>query len=97
MKLILDSFDDDRSLQLLSNCARVMRPGARLLVIDRVIPAGDDPDIGKFADLEMLVLTPGGRERTEAEFRQLYEKAGLELTRIIPTRSFKCLVEGIRR
>ena len=44
-----------------------MRPGTKLLVIDRVIPAGDDADIGKFADLEMPVLTPGGRERTEAD------------------------------
>jgi SAM-dependent methyltransferase len=97
MKLILDNFDDDRSSQLLGNCSRVMRPGAKLLVIDRVIPAGDDADIGKFTDLEMLVLTPGGRERTEAEFRQLYEEAGLELARVIPTRSLKCIVEGIRR
>jgi len=97
MKLILTNFDDDRSATLLGNCSRIMQPGAKLLVIDRVISAGDDADIGKFADLEMLVLTPGGRERTEAEFRRLYEQAGLELARIIPTRSLKCIVEGIRR
>ena len=72
-----------------------MRPGAKLLVVDRVIAAGDESDIGKFSDLEMLVLTGGGRERTEAEFRQLYDRAGFDLTRVISTKSVTSVIEGV--
>ena len=45
------------------------------------------------SDLNMLV-SPGGQERTEAEYRALYAAAGFELTRVIPTRSRISLIEG---
>jgi hypothetical protein len=41
----------------------------------------------------MMVLTEG-RERTEQEFRELYERAGFMLTKVIPTRSVLSIVEG---
>jgi hypothetical protein len=44
----------------------------------------------------MLVITPGGRERTEAEYRALFEKAGFKLTRIVPTQDEMSIIEGIR-
>jgi hypothetical protein len=67
------------------------------LVVERVIVPGDEADGDKWSDLEMLVLSGGGRERTELEFKALYEQAGFDLTRIIATRSRLCLIEGIRR
>jgi hypothetical protein len=44
----------------------------------------------------MLAVLPGGRERTEAEYRALFEKAGFKLTRIVPTQDDMSLIEGIR-
>lgn len=95
MKFIIHDWDDDRAIRILRNCRRVMRGGAKLLVIERVLSAGDDPDFGKFSDLQMLVFAPSGRERTEAEFRSLYDAAGLRLTRVVPTTSPLSIIEGV--
>ncbi len=60
-----------------------------------VIPTGNEPSVAKLLDLEMMVIT-GGRERTEAEFRALFESSGFELSRVIPTASDVCVVEGVK-
>jgi hypothetical protein len=62
-------------------------------LIESVIPTGNEPGPGKIMDLEMLVM-PGGRERTEAEFRALFAGAGFDLTRIVPTQSPLSVVEA---
>jgi O-methyltransferase domain/Dimerisation domain len=97
MKKVIHDWDDERASIILRNCQRAMRPGAKLLVLDRVIAPGDESDIGKFSDLEMLILTGGGRERTEAEFRQLYDLIGFDVTRVISTKSVTSVIEGVRR
>ena len=61
-----------------------------------VIPDHDRDFIGKWADLEML-LGVDGRERTTAEYRTLLERAGLEMTRVIPTASPFSLIEAKAR
>jgi hypothetical protein len=48
----------------------------------------------KLLDLEMLVVTHGGRERTEAEFRGLLREAGLALTRVVRTESPMVVLEA---
>jgi hypothetical protein len=53
----------------------------RLLVIELVLPPGNDPSLGKLFDLLMLVDL-GGRERTEADYRTLLAGAGFELTAV---------------
>ena len=63
-----------------------MKNDSKLLVIEAVIPEGNDPHPGKFMDINMLAMT-GGRERTEKEFAELFENAGLKLSRIIQTHS----------
>jgi hypothetical protein len=68
----------------------------KVLVAEQVIPPGNEPFMGKLLDLHMLVMAPGGRERTEAEYRALFEKAGFQLTRIVPTQREVSIVEGIR-
>jgi len=67
-----------------------------LLLLETVIPEDDEPDLGKFIDIEMLVL-PGGRERTAHEFRVLLDDAGFDMTRVIPTRSALSVIEAVRR
>lgn len=70
-----------------------MQPKSRLLVVDAVIPPGNEPGFAKFLDLVMLTI-PGGKERTGAEFQSLYQSAGFELVRIVPTRTEVSFVEG---
>jgi orsellinic acid C2-O-methyltransferase len=76
-----------------------MSPEAKLLIIEGVYPPridGSPESRGAAAnDVNMLVCT-GGRQRSEAEFRELYAAAGLRLTRIIPTMVASCLIEGAR-
>lgn len=68
---------------------------AKVLIIDTIIPEGDEPHFGKIMDLEML-LTPGGKERTPDEFEGLLNAAGFRMTRIIPTRSLVGIVEAVK-
>jgi hypothetical protein len=58
-----------------------------------VIPPGNDPNFGKLLDLNMLLI-PGGKERTENEYRALYTAAGFRLTSITPTASEVSVIEG---
>lgn len=95
VKRVLHDWDDDRAVAILRSCARAMNDGGRVLVIDMVIPPGNDPHLGKFYDLTMLVNL-GGRERTEPEFAELLAAAGLRITRVLPTQSPLSIVEGIR-
>jgi SAM-dependent methyltransferase len=94
MKYIIHDWDDDLCLKILGNCRRAMAPNGRVLVVDAVIPPGNDPHWGKLLDINMLV-GPGGRERTRSEFAQLFARAGLKVTRIIPTASPLSIVEGV--
>lgn len=96
LKLVIHDWDNDRALQILRSCHRAMRASSRLIVIDCVLQPGDEPDPGKFIDLNMLVMTTGGRERSEPEFRDLFAKAGFELTQIVPTATPKSVIEGVR-
>jgi hypothetical protein len=63
------------------------------MVIEAVIPPGVEPHFAKFIDLNMLVMT-GGRERTEEEFRRLFDASGFRLTRIVATESPFSVIEG---
>jgi O-methyltransferase domain len=83
----------EQCLVMLGNCRRAMNPGGRLLIIEMVLPAGDTPHPGKMLDMMMLV-GPGGQERTEQEYGTLLSKAGLRLTRVVPTESPVSVVEA---
>ena len=93
LKWIVHDWDDERALTILKNCREAMGPNGTLLLAEAVIPLGDTPSPRKFGDLGMLVAE-GGQERTEQEFRTLFETAGFKLTRIVPTRSPLSLIEG---
>lgn len=96
LKSILHDWDDERSITILKNCREVMRCGSRLLVIERVVPEGNEPSEAKLFDINMLVVL-GGLERTAGEYQGLFEAAGFELTRIIRTEAPVSIVEGVPR
>lgn len=93
MRHIIHDWDDDKSVTILRNCRQAMGNCGRLLVVEGVVPPGNEPSISKFFDLAMMVL-PGGLERTEEEYRQLFEVAGFRLTRIVPTKTWVSVLEG---
>ena len=90
---IIHDWSEEQCLTILGNCRRAMHPTSRLLIIEMVLPEGNTPHPGKLLDLMMLV-GPGGRERTEAEYAALLGKAGLRLTRVVPTDSAVSVVEA---
>jgi hypothetical protein len=94
MKYILHNWDDEHCVRLLSNCREAMNPGGRVLVADAVVLPVEKPDWGKLLDIQMMVVVPG-KERTRAEFAVLFARAGLELTRVIPTDCPLSLIEGV--
>jgi ubiquinone/menaquinone biosynthesis C-methylase UbiE len=83
---VIHDWDDARSIAILENCHRAMAATGRLLLVEGVVRAGNEPDLSKLFDLTMMVLA-GGRERTAAEYRALLETAGFDLANIIPTLS----------
>lgn len=96
LKYILHNWDDERAIAILKQCHKVIPDNGKVLVAEKVIPPGNEPFMGKLFDLHMLAVTSGGRARTEAEYRALFEKAGFKLTRIVPTQDDVSIIEGIR-
>jgi hypothetical protein len=96
MKNIIHDWSDEKALSILRNCHRAGKANAKVILIEAVITPGDEPHFAKWLDLEMLLL-PGGRERTEEEFAQLFERAGFKLTRVVPTKSPVCVLEAEKR
>ena len=93
MKYIMHDWDDARAVKILANCRKAIAKNGALLIVDTVIPPGNDPHWGKLLDLNMMVLT-GGLERTEKQFAELLRKAGFELVRVVPTACPLSIVEG---
>ncbi len=93
IKHIIHDWPDDRATTIRRNCRKSVGPSGKLLLVELVIAPGDAPDLAKVLDLEMLVIA-SGKERTEAEYRQLLAGAGWRLTRVIPTDSPAQIVEA---
>jgi hypothetical protein len=94
LKRILHDWSDAEAIQVLRNCREAMSDQGKVLAVERVLPPSIQADSPTSADLMMLVLVTG-RERTEAEFGDLYSSAGLRLTRLIPAGG-RSLIEGVR-
>ena len=95
LKHIIHDWGDEACRTILSHIRAAMAPGARVLIVEPVIPPGNDPFPGKLLDLNMLVMTEGGRERTAEEYAQLLERSGLRLNRIVPTAAAVSVVEAV--
>jgi hypothetical protein len=63
-----------------------MSPHARLLLVEQVLPDGVEPSMAKLMDLEMLAVTPGGRQRNQTEYRALLDQAGLTVRTSVAAR-----------
>ena len=95
LKWIIHDWNDEQSVAILKNCHRALPRNGKLILVEAVVPASNEPHFSKFIDLNMLVMT-GGREPTEEEFRALYKAAGFHLTRVVPTDSPFSVIEGVR-
>ena len=95
---IVHNWDDARATNVLRSCRQAMGSGAKLVILDRVMPERVDPDDAVrgnvLIDLMMLVRTAGGRERTAAEFEALLAAADLKLERIISLQISEALLEA---
>lgn len=96
MKSIIHDWDDERAIIILRNCREALRnvEQGRLLLVEPIVPPGNEPHMSKLADIQMLVMT-GGRERTREEFEWLLGQSGFRMTTVIPTRSFVSVVEAV--
>ena len=94
MSHVIHDWSEEQCRTILGNCRRAMKAGSRLLLIEMVLPPGDAPHPGKLLDMMMLV-GPGGQERTAEEYRTLLESAGFRLLRVIPTDSAVSIVEAV--
>jgi hypothetical protein len=91
---IIHDWNEEQCLTILGHCRKVMPPDGRLLIVETVLPAGDTPHQGKVQDMVMLVF-PGGQERTEAEYGSLLGRAGFRLNRVVSTESIVSVVEAL--
>jgi hypothetical protein len=93
LRHIIHDWNDEQSVQILNNCRKVIPKNGRLLIIEAVLPPGNEPSLAKDFDMVMLVL-PGGIERTEDEYRLLLEQTDFQLNSITPTASVISVVEA---
>ena len=95
---IIHDWDDEHSITILKNCRRVMASGAKLLLMERVIPDEIETTSKSqntlLSDLNMMVIV-SGRERSKAEYEALFKAAGFSLTRIIATQSVISIIEAV--
>jgi hypothetical protein len=84
MQAIVHDWDDDSCVQFLTKCREAMAPGGRVLVLEAIVPEHDGDHFVKAVDLEMLVVTGAGRERTRAQFDALFARAGLRVRTVVP-------------
>jgi hypothetical protein len=94
MKFIIHDWDDLQSIRILGNIRKAIAPTGKLLLLETVLPEGNEPHFARFMDLNMLVMT-GGRERTEREYAELLRKGGFHLARVVPTESVISVIEAV--
>jgi hypothetical protein len=93
LKSVIHNWTDEAAVRILRGCRDAMAGEGRVLVIERLIPPGNEPSEAKLFDINMLVVL-GSQERTEPEYTALFHAAGFELCRLIPTVSDMTLIEG---
>jgi O-methyltransferase domain/Dimerisation domain len=93
MSHIIHDWNEEQCLTILTNCRRAMGPNSRLLIVEFVLPPGNEFHPGKMTDMIMLAV-PGGEERTEQQYRELLAKAGFRLERVVGTNSAASVVEA---
>jgi hypothetical protein len=90
---IIHDWTEAQCHTILANCRKAMKKGAKLLIVEAVLPEGNIPHFGKLLDMVMLTIA-GGEERTANEYRTLLQAAGFAMTRVVPTASDVSIVEA---
>src|SRR5262249_51789431 len=96
LRWVIHNWDDDRAVAILRHCRRVMKDTGRLLLVEMVLPPGDEPHTGWLSDFLMLIAL-GGQERTAEEYTALLREAGFRLNRVVPTASPMSVLEGVAK
>lgn len=92
--MILHDWSDADCVRILKNLRRTIAPGARVLLVEAVLPEDVGCPTERAADMTMLVMT-GGRERTQSEYAALLREAGFGLVGpAIRTRSMMSIIEA---
>jgi hypothetical protein len=93
---VIHDWDDERAITILTRCHQAMKPEGKVLLVERVILTGRTPELLVLeSDVNMLVA-PGGKERTETEYRALLNAAGFEFTKLIPVVAPYNIIEAVR-
>jgi hypothetical protein len=92
---IIHDWDDGENATILRNVHQAMKSDGKLLIVETVLPEGDEPHMGKMLDM-MMMLVPGGEERTPTEYAELLEPNGFRLNRVVPTDSAVSVVEAVK-
>lgn len=95
MKHIIHDWDDEHCRTILRLMREKLPRNGRVLVCEMVVTDDPGPTPAKMLDIEMLVMTVGGKERTEAEFAELFASSGLRLKRIVPTARPVAVIEAV--
>ena len=94
LKLILHDWNDDECVQILETMRRAANSGARVFIVEHLIPAHDTPHFSKLFDIHMMCWGTG-RERSSEEYAALLERAGWgHVTTWYPQSRLMGLVEG---
>jgi hypothetical protein len=93
LRHIIHDWDDARCRTILGHCRRALPATGKVLIVESIIPPGNEPSFAKWLDVNMLVI-PGGKERTEAEYGELLRETGFRLMRAVPTRTEVSVIEG---
>ena len=96
MKHIIHDWNDEQCVAILKNCRGAMKKDGKVLIVEMVVPEGNEPSPAKFLDLQMLQYLPGC-ERTEKEYETVLNEAGFDLARIVPTMSSFSIIEGVSK
>jgi hypothetical protein len=90
---IIHDWDEERCVRILRHCREAKAAGGKVLLVEMVVPPANVPHPAKMLDIVMLAV-PGGQERTADEYRDLLARAGLRLTRVLPTASPVSVIEA---
>jgi hypothetical protein len=96
LRWIIHDWDHEHAVAILRNCRQAMGASSRLLLIEMVLPTGNEFHPGKLLDYIMLISL-GGQERTQDEYDRLLREADLRLNKVAPTGSQMSVIEAVPR
>jgi hypothetical protein len=94
MKNVIHDWPDDKAIAILGTIKAAAPPGAKLLLLEMVVPDHDREFLGHYADMEMLVIA-GALERSLQQWIDLLRRGGFRLQRVVQTAGPLCVIEAV--